>query len=485
MAEHYDVASLPEEEYTFLDNILSACIQLAHFKQNLGLDISEVDVKKYTLEDDYRGKFFDLKALDGLFKKAENGHVDSMMYLAAAFNNGDFSPGLSRYAARWCEKAAEAGDVNAMIALASFYRWGEGGVFVNAEKAIYWYGKAAELGNEDAISFMEQFGDGSDNAMLEMSAISGIGGFGTKWYKSERMIVEWYKNAEDGDAEAQYELGRQLMPGTGYGAFRRNIRESIKYYEMAAERGMIDAMFNLANAYNYGWSDMEPDSKKEFYWRKKAADAGDVEAAYMLGKMYMEEEGTYMDFEEGLRYLKTAADSGEAAEYMIKYYDDVCEIDKIFEENKEYIVPVNSDFYEGVEESDRKYLQEYLGRIMYDMICAEMDNAWEYALSTYNHVITLVEMAVRASKPVLKIICDEYDMKMLDLLVRRMLYHYLDSIEGNDGFYDRLEKGAGVDIKKHRKECHEMFFNNMDNSIASVQKDFPEFMEDWIFGVMS
>ena len=74
--------------------------------------------------------------------------------------------------------------------------------------------------------------------------------------------------------------------------------------------------------------------------------------------------------------------------------------------------------------------------------------------------------------------------KELDLLVRRFLYHYLDSIEGDDDFYKKLEKCAGIDEKIYRKECHKEFWNNIDNSVASVQRDFPAFMEDWIPGLM-
>ena len=137
ISEKYDIKSLPEEEYKKLDEILSACIQLAYFKRNLALDISEVDIKKYTLDSEYRGMFFKLEALIDLFKDAESGNVNSMMYLASAFHEGYFSPGLSKYAAKWCEKAAERGDINAMLSIASFYRWGDDGVFVNEDKAIY------------------------------------------------------------------------------------------------------------------------------------------------------------------------------------------------------------------------------------------------------------------------------------------------------------------------------------------------------------
>lgn len=489
VSDQYDVKSLPEEQYKNLDRIYSACLQIDFFKKELNLDISEVDIRRYMLDEDYRGKFFDLNGLKESFDAAETGDVDIMMFLATAFKENYFSPALSKYASKWCEKAAEAGNVDAMLSIGSFYRWGDGGVLIDIEKALYWYGKAAEAGNEDAIEFMKQFGDGSSNNVLEMSAISGIGGFGTKWYKSRWMIEEWYKKAEEGDAEAQYELGRRLMPGTDYGAFKRNTKESIKYYEMAAEQGVVDAMFNLANTYQYGWSDLEPDAEKEFYWRKKAADAEDAEAAYMVGKMYIEGNGTYEDFDEGLSYLKMAADNRRDDKQVQDYYQSVSRIDNIFRENKEKLLPIyaedsdNKDFYMDFEEDDKQHLQEYLNLVMYDMICAMEADDGEYALSAYNHVITLIEFAVRTSRPVVQMTYKEHTDGELEHLVKRFLYHYLDRIEGDEGFYERLGKCAGVDEKKYRQACHKAFWRNIDHSIASVQKDFPDFMEGWIMGL--
>lgn len=75
------------------------------------------------LEDNYRGKFFELKGLKAYFDDAEAGDTDAMMFLSAAFKENYFSPALSKYASKWCEKAAEAGNIDAMLAIGSFYRW--------------------------------------------------------------------------------------------------------------------------------------------------------------------------------------------------------------------------------------------------------------------------------------------------------------------------------------------------------------------------
>lgn len=159
-----------------------------------------------------------------------------------------------------------------------------------------------------AMFGFQKFNNVTGKNILEQSAISGADGFGTKWYNSKEMVKEYYRLAEEGDAEVQYELGRQLTPGIAYGAFKRNASEAAKYYEMAAKQGMIDAMFNLANLYINGDINFDINLEKGFFWRKKCADAGDIEACYMLGKMYYEGKGTEVDEQKGKEYIKKAAD---------------------------------------------------------------------------------------------------------------------------------------------------------------------------------
>lgn len=121
---------------------------------------------------------------------------------------------------------------------------------------------------------------------------------------------------------------------------------------------------------------------------------------------------------------------------------------------------------------------------MYDLFSGIENDLGDYVLSTYNHVITLIEFAIRQCKPVVKLTFEEHTEEELELLVKRCLYYYLDSIEGESGFYDKIGECAGVDEKQHRQNCHKRFWKNVDNSIASVQKDFPDFMAGWIAGVM-
>src|SRR6056300_1298156 len=55
--------------------------------------------------------------------------------------------------------------------------------------------------------------------------------------------------AEQGDAEAQFNLGRRYDNGEGV---TRDNRTAVKWYSLAAEQGLADAQYSLAVMYEWG-----------------------------------------------------------------------------------------------------------------------------------------------------------------------------------------------------------------------------------------
>jgi len=86
-----------------------------------------------------------------------------------------------------------------------------------------------------------------------------------------------------------------------------------KYYTAAAEMGFINSQLNLAGIHR---QDSLPNYTKAMYWHKKAADAGDAQAKYLVGAMYHEGEGVKRDYNEALKWYKQAVDGG----YMYAWY---------------------------------------------------------------------------------------------------------------------------------------------------------------------
>lgn len=304
------------DERQELYRMLSRAMEIQCFKSDwMHFDISELDGKRYILDEEYSGTLFGLSedevtAWKGIFSEADSGVVTACMFIAGKLVEGYFSDAMKIHASRYWRIAADQGDAVAMYNLGMCYRWGEHGEYADPDKAFSWFEKAAAAGHTEAGKLVTMFNNDEGKKLFLQSAISGVQGFGTKWYKSEWMVQEYFKGADAGDVEMQYELARESVPGTTFDAFKRKPENAVKYYELASEQGMIDAMFNLANLYEEGCPGMEPNLKKAFFWRKKCADAGDAEACYLLGRMYQAGKGVGEDVCLAKKYLSKSSEKG-------------------------------------------------------------------------------------------------------------------------------------------------------------------------------
>ena len=80
----------------------------------------------------------------------------------------------------------------------------------------------------------------------------------------------WLPLAEQGDADAQYNLG--LMYDNGRGV-KQDDFEAVKWYRKAAEQGYADAQFNLGNMYANGRG-VKQDDFEAVKWYRQAAEQG-------------------------------------------------------------------------------------------------------------------------------------------------------------------------------------------------------------------
>ncbi len=97
----------------------------------------------------------------------------------------------------------------------------------------------------------------------------------------------WQPLAEQGDADAQYNLGVMYDNGRGV---RQDDGEAVKWYRKAAEQGVADAQHNLGHAYANGRG-VPQDHGEAVKWYRKAAEQGNAMAQVNLGVMYAKGEG--------------------------------------------------------------------------------------------------------------------------------------------------------------------------------------------------
>ena len=111
--------------------------------------------------------------------------------------------------------------------------------------------------------------------------------------------------AEQGDAEAQYELGRMYFLGKG---MPRNATKALEWYQKAAEQGNKEAQYQLGYI-NYYKQKNYVEAEK---WFRKAAEQGDKNSMFYLGLMYQYgESGIPEDKAEAIKWYRKAAELGD------------------------------------------------------------------------------------------------------------------------------------------------------------------------------
>lgn len=165
-------------------------------------------------------------------------------------------------------------------------------------KAVAWYQKAAEQG--DAA------------AQFELGRIYTLG-FGLP--KDESKAVKWFqKAAAQGLAEAQLNLGKCYLEGTGVSM---NLTNACEWFEKAAEQGLMEAQHGRGVCDLLGGVGVLTDETKAVQWWQKAAEQGFAAAQYSLGRAYYEGFGVPKDFVLAYAWSNLAAahtsDTGAAA----------------------------------------------------------------------------------------------------------------------------------------------------------------------------
>ena len=112
--------------------------------------------------------------------------------------------------------------------------------------------------------------------------------------------------AEQGDAPAQYFLGRMYDNGEGV---PEDYAEAARWYRLAAEQGYAAAQSNLGLMYIYG-SGLPQDYAEAARWVRLAAEQGDADAQYLLGFLYDNGEGVVEDNVLAYMWYNLAADQG-------------------------------------------------------------------------------------------------------------------------------------------------------------------------------
>ena len=114
--------------------------------------------------------------------------------------------------------------------------------------------------------------------------------------------------AEQGDADAQYNLGRMYQ--NGYGVAQDDA-EAAKWFHKAAEQEHALGQNRLGLMYYYGQG-VNKDYAEAAKWIRKIAEQGNVSGQYNLGFMYYYGQGVNKDYAEAAKWIRKAAARGHA-----------------------------------------------------------------------------------------------------------------------------------------------------------------------------
>ena len=115
------------------------------------------------------------------------------------------------------------------------------------------------------------------------------------------------KSAEQGDAEAQFELGEMYYNGYDVA---QDYKQAFSWYKKSAEQGYAYAQLQLGGMYFNG-KGVAKDDKQSSYWYNKAADHEDESAVqFLIAKMYYNGYDAVQDYKKAFYLFKKFAEEG-------------------------------------------------------------------------------------------------------------------------------------------------------------------------------
>ena len=225
---------------------------------------------------------------------------------------------------------------------------------VNRVKAVEYFLEAGKLENTDALFFLSIHQQNNDNLKEATQAAKRSLELGNEAAKiklgeiqeDEKLMKEGFnvlkKKVDSGDMHYANSLGYAYEFGIGTSL---NIKEAMKYYEMAAKQNNAIGMTNLADLYiqenklkkakpllvkaaekEYGYAQYllamnffyykHENNKEALHWLERAASNDEPYALYQLGLYYAEKA----DLAKSIQYYQRAAELNSGDALLELYY---------------------------------------------------------------------------------------------------------------------------------------------------------------------
>ena len=209
----------------------------------------------------------DEKEFASIQQRAEANDPSAQTGLASCYDLGMHVKPDGKESIRWITKAANQGYVPAEYELGRIYLYGRG-IPIDYAQALIWERRAAEQGDPRAqrdLAFMYERGFGVEHDAAQGAALNR-------------------KAAEKGDAMALLRLAQARENGDGVA---KDENEAELWYIKAGMQKVPEAQLSLARMY----SRRTPlPCTKAMEWYGRAADSGQAQAMFEIGKLYQEKK---------------------------------------------------------------------------------------------------------------------------------------------------------------------------------------------------
>ena len=122
------------------------------------------------------------------------------------------------------------------------------------------------------------------------------------------MLEQDFRKLKTNTVRGMLCVGKCMESGDGVG---KNQSEAIKWYRMAAENGLPDAVFELARCYRFGIG-VRRNRTTASKWLHKAAGQGHARAMVLLGKRCLDYDSGEYNSRKAVSLFRKAAEQGDA-----------------------------------------------------------------------------------------------------------------------------------------------------------------------------
>lgn len=214
------------------------------------------------------------------------------------------------------ERAAEKGDVGAMVQLGFIYYVGDG-QRSNPPGSCRWLAAAAALNHPDACHLLAEHYRAEFGVAYDRKKILALAEAGYRHGSVEAadIVIDYTPSdslevtrrmAGDGNPIAQFELAKRLRDGKGV---EPDAKEAARLFELAAAQGHTQAQHEIGQCYESGRGVGKSDARAA-YWYGLAIERGSTWTYPLLARLYAEGCGVSRDVDRATAMLQYASREG-------------------------------------------------------------------------------------------------------------------------------------------------------------------------------